>query len=148
VLSYRPCGILCGIYFYSLTTLILFKRNTCRSMNFGCFLPIGYLITILVETPILLVVFLQKSHSSKNCYAAFWLTACTYPIVVLVLPAIFFDQSRALYLTVAETFAPSESASCFGLRFESRVFSTLEIGRDVLSPLSLPTLHRSDSERF
>ena len=39
-------------------------------------------------------------------FAGLWLTACTYPIVVLVMPLVFANSSRMLYLAVAETFAP------------------------------------------
>ncbi len=44
-----------------------------------------------------------------------WLTACTYPIVVLVLPPLF--ESRAAYLIVAETFAPVAECILFWLAF-------------------------------
>ena len=70
------------------------------------FLPLGYLFTILIETPILLAG-LSKRHSIKRrLFAGVWLTACTYPIVVLVMPLIFANVSRTIYLIVAETFAP------------------------------------------
>ena len=70
------------------------------------FLPFGYLLTILIETPILLIG-LSKRHSiRRRLLAGIWLTACTYPIVVLVLPPLFEGRARAVYLIVAETFAP------------------------------------------
>jgi hypothetical protein len=70
------------------------------------FLIPGYLLTILIETPVLLIG-LSKRHSIKRrLIAGVWLTACTYPIVVLVLPPLFVNTSRAGYLVVAETFAP------------------------------------------
>ena len=70
------------------------------------FLPFGYALTILIETPIL-VAGLSRRHSlRRRLFAGIWLTACTYPIVVLVLPLLFDANSRALYLIVAETFAP------------------------------------------
>ena len=71
------------------------------------FLPFGYLLSVAIETPILLVG-LSARHSWKpRLFAGFWLTACTYPVVVLELP-LFFDmwEQRPLYLAVAETFAP------------------------------------------
>jgi hypothetical protein len=77
------------------------------------FFPLGYLLTILIETPILLVG-LSKRHSIKRrLFAGVWLTACTYPIVVLVLPPLF--ASRAIYLIVAETFAPVAECILFWL---------------------------------
>jgi len=81
------------------------------------FLPLGYLLTILIETPIL-VVGLSRSHPIRRRIAAgIWLTACTYPIVVLVLPVVFANQSRTLYLLVAETFAPVAECLLFWLAF-------------------------------
>ena len=81
------------------------------------FLPIGYLFTIAIETPILLLA-LSRHHSIKRrLLAGVWLTACTYPIVVLVLPLVFEYQSRTLYLSVAETFAPMAECLLFWAAF-------------------------------
>jgi len=81
------------------------------------FFPLGYLFTILIETPILLVG-LSKRHSIKRrLIAGVWLTACTYPIVVLVMPLVFAGISRAIYLTVAETFAPVAECILFWLAY-------------------------------
>ena len=81
------------------------------------FLPIGYLFTIAIETPILLFG-LSRHHSIKRrLLSGAWLTACTYPIVVLVLPLLFVNQSRAVYLSVAETFAPVAECLLFWLAF-------------------------------
>lgn len=84
------------------------------------FLPFGYLLTILIETPILLVGLSKKLTFKQKLLCGVWLTACTYPIVVLVLPTIFFGQSRALYLLVAETFAPLGECAIFWLAFRGR----------------------------
>ena len=81
------------------------------------FFPVGYLLTILIETPILLIG-LSRSHSLKRrLLAGVWLTACTYPIVVLVLPLLF--ESRFTYLVVAETFAPLAECLLFWMAFGS-----------------------------
>jgi hypothetical protein len=81
------------------------------------FLPLGYLLTILIETPILLLG-LSKRHSIKRrLLVGVWLTTCTYPIVVLVLPPLFESRSRAAYLIVAETFAPVAECSLFWLTY-------------------------------
>src|ERR1700687_4315326 len=81
------------------------------------FLPLGYFVSILIETPILLIG-LSKRHSiRRRLFAGVWLTACTYPIVVLVLPMLFVSRSRALYLLVAETFAPIAEGILFWLAF-------------------------------
>jgi hypothetical protein len=86
------------------------------------FLPIGYLFTIAIETPILLLG-LSRHHSIKRrLLSGVWLTACTYPIVVLVMPLLLMNYSRAFYLSVAETFAPVAECLLFWLAFgkESR----------------------------
>jgi len=82
------------------------------------FLPFGYLTTVAIETPILWFG-LSPSHSWKvRIFAGFWLTACTYPIVVLVLPLLFdMHTQRSQYLLVAETFAPVAECLLFWLAF-------------------------------
>jgi hypothetical protein len=82
------------------------------------FLPIGYLFTIAIETPVLLVG-LSPEHSWKRRFGAgVWLTACTYPIVVLVIPDLFNPASeRPAYLTVAEIFAPVAECALFWVAF-------------------------------
>lgn len=84
------------------------------------FLPIGYLFTIMIETPFLVIGLSPKVSLKQKLLCGIWLTACTYPIVVLVLPAIFFDQSRALYLLVAEVFAPVGECVLFWLAFRRK----------------------------
>jgi hypothetical protein len=79
------------------------------------FFPVGYATTIAIELPILLVA-LSRSHGwRRRVVAGVWLTACTYPIVVLVLPLMISD--RAAYLWVAETFAPLAECVIFSLAF-------------------------------
>ena len=86
------------------------------------FFPLGYLFTILIETPIL-VLGLSPRHSLKRkLFAGAWLTACTYPIVTLVLPLIFAEHSRTLYLLVAETFAPVAECALFWLACGERAY--------------------------
>jgi hypothetical protein len=53
----------------------------------------------------------------RRLFAGLWLTACTYPVVVLVLPPLFENSSRAVYLAVAETFAPVAECALFYLAF-------------------------------
>ncbi len=84
------------------------------------FLPLGYVVTIMVETPILFLGLSPKLTWRQKVGCGVWLTACTYPIVVLVLPAIFFGQSRALYLLVAEIFAPVGECLLFWIAFRGR----------------------------
>lgn len=83
------------------------------------FLP-GYLLTILIETPILLVGLSRRHPIKRRVFAGVWLTACTYPIVVLVLPQLFGEASRTSYLMVAETFAPVAECVLFWLAYGER----------------------------
>ncbi len=81
------------------------------------FLPLGYLLTILVETPVLCVGLSRRHPLGRRLLAGVWLTACTYPIVTLVLPLLFAPDRRVLYLIVAETFAPVAECVLFWLAF-------------------------------
>jgi hypothetical protein len=84
------------------------------------FLPVGYLLTILIETPVLLLGLPRTLSFRQKMLCGIWLTACTYPIVVLVLPAIFFGMPRWQYLAVAETFAPVAECLIFWMAFRSK----------------------------
>jgi hypothetical protein len=81
------------------------------------FLPIGYLLTIFIETPVLVVGLSRRHALSRKLLAGVWLTACTYPIVTLVLPLLFAPDRRVAYLLVAETFAPVAECVLFWLAF-------------------------------
>ena len=81
------------------------------------FLPFGYLLTILIETPILLLGLSKRHAIKRRLIAGLWLTACTYPIVVLVMPPLLANASRAIYLIVAETFAPVAECILFWLAY-------------------------------
>src|SRR5258708_8651300 len=81
------------------------------------FFPFGYLFSILIETPILLIG-LSKRHSIKRrLFAGVWLTACTYPIVVLAMPLVFAQSARAVSLIIAETFAPPAECAMFCIAY-------------------------------
>lgn len=83
------------------------------------FFPYGLLLSIAIETPVLLAG-LSGGHSIKRrLFAGVWLTACTYPIVVLVLPIVVWEPfGRLPYLIVAETFAPVAECSLFYFAFK------------------------------
>src|SRR6266850_6955187 len=81
------------------------------------FLPFGYLLSILIETPVLVLGLSRRHPLGRKLLAGVWLTACTYPIVTLVLPLLFVDSSRVIYLVVAETFAPFAECVLFWLAF-------------------------------
>ena len=81
------------------------------------FLPLGYLLTIAIETPILFFGLAPRHPKRHRLMAGLWLTAATYPIVTLVLPLLLVEYSRAVYLLVAETFAPVAECILFWLAF-------------------------------
>src|SRR5262245_37749704 len=85
------------------------------------FLPYGYLLTILIETPILVALLSARHALGRRLLAGVWLTACTYPVVVLVLPPLLDAHAgRVLYLAVAETFAPAAECALFWAAFGTR----------------------------
>lgn len=85
------------------------------------FLVFGYCFSVLVEMPILLVGLSARHSYPRRLFAGLWLTACTYPIVVLVLPLCLDAQEQpALYLAVAETFAPLAECALFWAAFGTR----------------------------
>lgn len=72
-------------------------------------LILGYLLTVLIEIPVLLVGLSGKYAVTETISNGLLLTAITYPVVVMVLPAIFTGmgiENRILFLAVAESFAP------------------------------------------
>jgi hypothetical protein len=79
---------------------------------------VGYLLTIAIETTVLLAL-LSRRHSLRvRLFAGVWLTACTYPFVWLVFPPMFPEpEQRGLYILVAETFAPVAECILFWLAF-------------------------------
>ena len=81
------------------------------------FLPYGYLLTILLETPVLLVGLSQQHSWQRRLAAGIGLTAFTYPIVVLVLPLLLGNFPTWVYLAVAEVFAPVGECLLFWLAF-------------------------------
>ncbi len=93
---------------------------TSRPDELWFFLPVGYLLTVAIETPVLLLGLPRELSFKQRGFAGLWLTACTYPIVVLVMP-ILFASSRSLYLLVAETFAPVAECALFWLAFRHRL---------------------------
>ena len=98
------------------------------------FLPLGYLLTILIETPILLIGLSGRHPFRRKLFAGVWLTACTYPIVVLVLPLLFTPDQRVLYLAVAETFAPVAECILFWLAFGNKeAVGTRSMWRDLMA---------------
>jgi len=75
--------------------------------------PIGYLLSVMVETPILLFALSPVHPRWRKWFAGLWLTGCSYPVVVLVLPA----WTGGWYVPVAETFAGLSECLLFAALF-------------------------------
>ncbi|MGI9037029.1 MAG: hypothetical protein ACR2GD_13470 [Pyrinomonadaceae bacterium] len=91
------------------------------STNFlWLFFSIGYLTTILIETPVLIFGLSPKVSLKQKILCGIWLTACTYPMVVLVLPAAMQNFSRFSYLLIAELFAHFGECVIFWFAFRGR----------------------------
>jgi hypothetical protein len=82
------------------------------------FLGFGYLITISIETPILCLALSPQHPQSRRLLAGVWLTACTYPIIILVLPRFFASNDGDLIFTTTEDYLVylliAESIAHFG----------------------------------
>jgi hypothetical protein len=90
---------------------------SARTLQLWWFLPVGYLLTVALETPVLLFGLSARHPFRRKFLSGLWLTACTYPVVVLVLPLLFGNSSRFAYLVTAETFAPVAECALFWTAF-------------------------------
>lgn len=70
------------------------------------FLVFGYLATVAIETPVLLVGLRSSTSAWRRVQYGFLLTAFTYPFVAIILPVLIAPYGRPVFLLVAETFAP------------------------------------------
>lgn len=70
------------------------------------FLPVGYVLTVLIETPVLIVGLSPRHSTARKIASSIWLNACSYPVVALVLPLVLAGWPKAVYVAVAEVFAP------------------------------------------
>jgi hypothetical protein len=82
------------------------------------FLPMGYLASVAFEGPVLWFGLSPRHPPRRRLFAAFWLTAATYPIVAIVLPLVVEARwGRPAYIVTAEIFAPLAECLLFGLAF-------------------------------
>ena len=81
------------------------------------FLPADYLFTVALEAPVLWLLLSPRHPPRRRLLAGFWLTACTYPVVVLVLPVLLEGATRAAYILTAELFAPAAECLLFRAAF-------------------------------
>jgi hypothetical protein len=97
------------------------------------FLIPGYLFTISIETPILLLGLSPRHSLGRRLFCGVWLTACTYPIVVLVLPMMIdIGKDRVWYLLIAESVAHFGECALFWAAFGTREeFGKFSMWRDL-----------------
>lgn len=93
----------------------------------------GYALTVAIETTVLAIGLSRRHGWWTRIVAGFWLTACTYPVVWLVLPTwLSPGEQRGLYLLVAETFAPAAECLIFWLAFgDKQPYSSRALLRDM-----------------
>jgi hypothetical protein len=78
----------------------------------------GYVLSVAVETPVLLACLSRRHPLQDRLFAGVWLTACSYPVVSLVIPLIIDPRQYWIpYLCIAETFAPLSECIVFWLAF-------------------------------
>lgn len=83
-------------------------------------MPWYYLLTIALETPVLLALLSARHPWPRRLFAGVWLTACTYPIVWILLPLTVWQWwGYGIYLAVAETFAPLAECILFWIAFSA-----------------------------
>lgn len=96
------------------------------------FLVVGYLATVALELPVLVVCLSRRHSLLHRMWLGVWLTACTYPVVILTLPALFDEQSGFLrYLLTAEVFAIVGEVLIFRMASGTRLWQ--RPGRDDLA---------------
>jgi len=94
---------------------------TVNPSDYWKFLPYGYLFSVAIEAPILMVGLSRRHPWTDRLLAGLWLTACTYPIVSLAMPLLMLPAyPRWAYLAVGETFAPVAECTLFWLAYGSR----------------------------
>lgn len=82
-------------------------------------MPLYYLITVAVELSVLWFALSRRHTARTKLFAGFWLTACTYPILWLVLPPFFDDYWT--YMAVGETLVPLFECGLFWVVFVRRL---------------------------
>src|SRR5262249_16623582 len=81
----------------------------------------GYLSSIAVETPVLLLGLSPRHPLRRRLFCGVWLTACTYPVVILVLPPLFgLQEAGGVSRPVGGTLAPAAEGPLFRGAFGGR----------------------------
>jgi hypothetical protein len=78
----------------------------------------GYIMSVVIETPVLIGCLSSRHPLQDRLFAGVWLTACSYPIVSLVIPMFINPAQHWIpYLCVAEVFAPLSECILFWIAF-------------------------------
>ncbi|MBX9687307.1 MAG: hypothetical protein K2X27_11435 [Candidatus Obscuribacterales bacterium] len=79
----------------------------------------GYLLTIVLEAPILVWGLGARYKLKEKILAVPLLTACSYPFVTILFPIIWNPyEIYPCYITISETFAPLFECLIFALLFQ------------------------------
>jgi hypothetical protein len=81
----------------------------------------GYLLSVLIETPALWIGLSPVHSRGRKLFAGLWLTACTYPVVALIMPKL----PPPYYPWAAEAFAPISECALFATAFRDARGRTL-----------------------
>ncbi len=81
----------------------------------------GYLLTISIETPVLVVGLGNRYSMKEKLFAGAFLTGFSYPFVAVFFPLIWNPYTQySIYVTVSEIFAPLSECLLFALLFQRR----------------------------
>ena len=109
--------------------------SSALGWDFICFAMIfGYALSVVVETPVLMVGLSALHPIRRRFLSGLWLTACTYPFVVMVIPRFIDPCSHGiLYKSVTETIVPIAECTLFYLVYRSRTsWTRATLIRDML----------------
>ncbi len=119
---------LCGIAIADPTDKI---GREMASWGFWLTVGAGFSLSVVIETPVLMLGLSNRHTWRTRLFAGIWLTACTYPIVAVGLPSVMdVAHSRFWYTLTAETFAPLAECLLFCLVFARGGASRGQIRRD------------------
>jgi len=105
------CRFYCGSYerhwlhFFQLCL----NPHAMTLSNLLLLLVVGYVVTVCIEIPILYIGLSARHRRSDRIINGLLLTALTYPVVVMVIPAtltVLGVTSHWVCLAISETFAP------------------------------------------
>ncbi|MBC7842298.1 MAG: hypothetical protein H7099_08290 [Gemmatimonadaceae bacterium] len=112
----------------------------------GVLLPFArdVLLTILVEGLVLVVALDPRHRVHTRIHAAWWLSACTLPVVQFVFPLLAaVGWSRWQWVTAAEVFAPAAECTLF-----ARLIATRSDGMRHAMPRDMVTIVLANALSF